>query len=367
MKAALFSPIRYQGPSNGTGWPIPGTVYSAEAAEKSMQSSLAQFRLADEVGFDWVTVAEHHYSPFSLNPNPMLTAGALTQIVRRAKIALLGSTIPILNPIRVAEEFAMIDTMSGGRVIAGMLRGTPNEYVTYNINPAESRERFEEALALIVAAWTQTEPFGWQGRYYEYRTISIWPRPVQQPYPKIYMSGSSPESGEFAARNRVGLGFAFTNVPLAQKAAAHYREQAARAGWTPTADDVIYRVLVHVADTDEQALDDMTNAMKSGPRTGLTMANRTLEGAVADAGYYGRDREEQRQRLMPRGLKESIDLGQVALGSPDTVARQIERIGRDLGAGIIDFTIAHDMGDKTLHAIELLGTKVLPRMREMVF
>ena len=96
------------------------------------------------------------------------------------------------------------------------------------------------------------------------------------------------------------------------------------------------RVLVHVADTDEQALDDMTNAMKSGPRTGLTMANRTLEGAVADAGYYGRDREEQRQRLMPRGLKESIDLGQVALGSPDTVARQIERIGR-----VRDPTIQH--------------------------
>jgi len=366
MKAALFSPIRYHGPSSGTGWPIAGTTYSSEAAEKSMQSSIAQFRLADEVGFDWVTVAEHHYAPFSLNPNPMVVAGALTQIVRRAKIALLGSTIPILNPVRVAEEFAMIDTMSGGRVIAGMLRGTPNEYVTYNINPSESRERFEEALKLIVMAWTQTEPFGWQGRYYEYRTISIWPRPMQQPHPKIYMSGSSPESGEFAARNRVGLGFAFTNVPQAKKAAAHYREHATRAGWAPTADDVIYRVLVHVADTDEKALDDMTTAMKSGPRTGLTMANRTLEGAVADAGYYGRDRDAQRERLMPRGLNESIDVGQIVLGSPDTVVRQVETIWRELGAGIIDFTVAHAMGEKTLHAIELLGTKVLPRMRQMV-
>ena len=113
MKAALFSPIRYQGPSNGTGWPIPGTVYSAEAAEKSMQSSLAQFCLADEVGFDWVTVAEHHYSArFRLTPNPMVFAGALTQTIKRAKIALLGPTTPILNPVRVAEEFAMLDTMS---------------------------------------------------------------------------------------------------------------------------------------------------------------------------------------------------------------------------------------------------------------
>src|SRR5262249_7592076 len=154
-----------------------------------------------------------------------------------------------------------------------------------------------------------------------------------------------------------GLGFAFTNVPQAKKAVAHYREHAARVGWTPTADDVIYRVLVHVADTDEQALDQFNTAMQSGPRTGLTMANRTLEGAVADAGYYGRDRDAQRERLMPRGLKESIDVGQIALGSPDTVVRQVETIWRELGAGIIDFTIAHDMGEKTLHAIELLGSK----------
>src|SRR5262249_46656314 len=154
-----------------------------------------------------------HYAPFSLTPNPMVMAGALTQAVKRAKIALLGADIPILNPVRVAEEFAMLDTMSGGRVVAGMLRGTPNEYVTYNINASESRGRFAEALEMIKMAWTEEEPFGWQGRYYEYRTISIWPRVVQKPHPKIYMSGSSPESGEFAAQNRVGLGLAFTNVP----------------------------------------------------------------------------------------------------------------------------------------------------------
>lgn len=140
-----------------------------------------------------MTVAEHHFAPFSLTPNPLIMAGALTQVVKRAKIALLGANIPILNPVRVAEEMAMLDTMSNGRVVAGMLRGTANEYVTYNINPAESRGRFEEALQLIKTAWTETEPFGWQGRDHQYRTISLWPRPVQKPHPKIYMSGSSPE------------------------------------------------------------------------------------------------------------------------------------------------------------------------------
>src|SRR5262249_23934447 len=145
-------------------------------------------------------------------PNPTILAGALTQRVRRATIALLGPTVPILNPVRVAEEVAMLDNLTGGRVVAGMLRGTSNEYATYNVNPAESRERFEEAMELIVNAWTQPQPFGWQGRYYEFRSVSIWPRPVQQPHPPIFMSGSSPESGELAARRRVGLGLAFTTV-----------------------------------------------------------------------------------------------------------------------------------------------------------
>ena len=330
-----------------------------------MQSSLNQFRLADEVGFDWVTVAEHHYSPFSLSPNPMVIAGAMTQVIKNAKIALLGATIPILNPIRVAEEFAMLDTMSGGRIVAGMLRGSPNEYVTYNVNPTESRERFEEALALIKMAWTESIPFGWQGRYYEYKAISIWPRPVQQPHPKIYMSGSSPESSEFAARNRIGLGLAFTNVPQAMASVRNYREQAEKAGWAPVADDIIYRVIFHVAETDDQALEEFSAAASVAPRGSLTFANREVEAAVDSAGYYGKDRDAQRQRLMPRALKENVDLGAILIGSPDTVVKQIERIHRDLGAGVLDLTIANDLGDKTLRAIDLIGRKVLPRIRHL--
>jgi alkanesulfonate monooxygenase SsuD/methylene tetrahydromethanopterin reductase-like flavin-dependent oxidoreductase (luciferase family) len=107
-------------------WPVPSESFSAEIAERSMESSLEQFELADQLGFDWVTLAEHHFAPMSLTPNPMVMAGALTQRVKRAKIALLGANIPILNPVRVAEEFAMLDALTGGRVIAGMLRHPTN-------------------------------------------------------------------------------------------------------------------------------------------------------------------------------------------------------------------------------------------------
>ena len=363
MKAALFSAARYDGPAEDVGWPVASTVYSAEAARVSLQMALDQFQMADELGFDWVSVAEHHYAPFSLTPNPMVMAGALTQVVKRAKIALLGASIPINNPVRVAEEFAMLDTITNGRIVAGMLRGTPNEYVTYNVNPAESRARFEEALKLIRMAWTQTEPFGWQGRYYEYRSISLWPRIVQTPHPKIYMSGSSPESGEFAARNRIGLGFAVTSVPLARVAADHYRAQCKRFGHAPDPEDIIYRVGVHVAETDDQAIEDFTGAMKAKPRGSLTMANRALESAVAATGYYGRDADSQRNRLMPGGLRERIDEGRLLLGSPASVLKQIESIRRDLGAGVIDLTVTHQMGEKTNRSIELIAEKILPTIR----
>ncbi|HEX4098554.1 MAG TPA: LLM class flavin-dependent oxidoreductase [Caulobacteraceae bacterium] len=367
MKAAIFTPCAYHGPAEGSGWPTSARVYSDEAAAETFQTALAQARLADEVGFDWVTVAEHHFAPFCMTPNPMVLAGALTQAVKRAKIALLGADIPILNPIRVAEEFAMLDAMSGGRVVAGMLRGTPNEYITYNINPAESRGRFEEALQLIKMAWTEPEPFGWQGRYYQYKTISIWPRPVQKPHPPIYMSGSSPESGEFAARNRVGLGFAVTTLPLASKASRHYRDKAAEIGWTPTGDDIIYRVGCHVADTDEQALEDLNLATAPrNPALSLSLT-RSTDDAITDAGYYGRDEVQRRRVAMAFSgdLNSRIDNGQILIGSPTTVAEQIRHIHAETGAGVLDLIPGPPRGDKALKSIELIGTKVMPLVREL--
>jgi alkanesulfonate monooxygenase SsuD/methylene tetrahydromethanopterin reductase-like flavin-dependent oxidoreductase (luciferase family) len=385
VKASLFCTTRYEGPVFNTQWPAPGDKYSAEWGERSMRSTLERFRLGDEVGFDWVTVAEHHFAPFSMTPNSCVMAAALTNVVKRAKVAILGPIIPILDPVRVAEEMAMIDTLTNGRVIAGLMRGSPNEYVTYNTNAAESRERFEEALELIRMAWTETQPFGWLGRYYEYRAISIWPRQVQHPHPPIYISASSPESGEFAARHRLGAAFAFTTLQIAAEGAKYYRAQCQKEGWEPNPDQLIYRLAVHVADTDEQAIEDMVRtggeaASSAGEPVSAvsrnSLFNRNVEKAVATSGYFGRDIETQQARLRSRGdldriksrteLTSRVDKGQLLVGSPATVLKQIKRINEQLGGvGVLDLVVPSQLGDKTLRNIELLGTKVLPKIREL--
>jgi len=354
------------GPAVRGTWPVPATQYSTDIAHASMNLTLAQAKLADEVGFDWISVAEHHFAPFSVTPNPMVMAGAMSQVVKRAKIALLGPDLPILNPLRVAEELAMLDTMTNGRIVAGLLRGTPNEYVTYNVNPNESRDRFSEAVQLIRKCWTETQPFGWQGRYYEYRSICIWPRPVQQPHPPMYMSGSSEQSGKFAADNKIGLGFAVTTLPAATKAAKYYREQAAAAGWTPTPDDIIYRLGIHVADTDEEALSDIVEAGADKPRAGITLMNMAVLDAVRDSKYFGADSEKQRESsIATHGLEEKVKLGELLVGSPATVASQIKTIADELNPGILDFICAVQLGERTEKSIRLIGEKVLPLIRDM--
>jgi alkanesulfonate monooxygenase SsuD/methylene tetrahydromethanopterin reductase-like flavin-dependent oxidoreductase (luciferase family) len=369
VQAAVFSIVPYAGRQESRGWPTPADGYSAELAQASMQRALEQFEVADQLGFDWVTVAEHHFSPASLTPNPMVMAGAMAQRVKRAKIALLGSNVPIQNPVRVAEEFAMLDTLTGGRLIAGMLRGTTNEYVTYGVNPAESRERFIEALELIVRAWTEPQPFGWLGRYYEYRTISIWPRPVQSPHPPIFMSISSPEAAEFAAARRINGGLAVTTLDRARESVRVYREAARNSGWEPAPEQLLYRIAVHVAASDEVARADWAPLATAHGHAGglrISTANPAADEAAARAGYYGRDTARQRSRLHAGGaIDERIETAQLLLGSPQTVLGQLDRLRRELGVGIVELAFIAPGADLIRRSLELFGTEVLPRMHEL--
>src|SRR5205085_4109630 len=113
-------------------YPIPGARYDKDVGAKSLEAALGNARLADELGFDWISVSEHHFGPGIMTPNPHVFAGALTQVVKRATIALLGPIVSINNPVRLAVEIALLDQISGGPIVPVLLRGTPNELNTYH-------------------------------------------------------------------------------------------------------------------------------------------------------------------------------------------------------------------------------------------
>ena len=134
---------------------------------------------------------EHHQNIYGLMPSPNMIAAALTQNTSRGKIIILGNLLPLhLNPMRVAEEYAMLDQMSNGRLVAGFAPGGGPETFNYDVPSANTREKFWEAADLIVRSWTEDGPFAHEGRYFPLRYVNLWPKPLQKPFPPVWIPGS---------------------------------------------------------------------------------------------------------------------------------------------------------------------------------
>src|SRR6266851_3729981 len=186
-------------------WPFPNRYFDPARASALYRTYVDSMIHAESCGFDWVGCNEHHFSPYGMMANCNLIGGALAYPTKRVKIAMIGNLVPLNNPIRIAEEYAMLDCMSGGRLVAGLMRGIPHEYLAYNIPPGESWERQREAVQLILKAWTEPEPFGWEGKHFQYRQVSIWPKPMQKPHPPLVISASNADSAKFAAEMRATM------------------------------------------------------------------------------------------------------------------------------------------------------------------
>ena len=358
MLVSYFETGRYRPPTEIPGiWPMPAANYDTDAGTRAYHGMIERITLAEQAGFDWVSLSEHHYSPRILTPSPILAGAYVAAQVKSIKIALLGPIVAHSNPVRVAEELAMLDTMAGGRLVVGLLRGTSNEVLTYDLNPAESRDRTDEGMELILKAWTEPQPFGWQGRHFRYRTVSVWPRPLQQPHPPTFALGTSREAGDFAARNHVGLGVSYGPFDVMGRATGHYRQACDRHGWQPTADQIIFRANIVLADTDEAA----AKAMEAYPaRAPFSLAAPIAEAllAVDRRNIAGESRTASVNRALPINFS----------GSPATVAKQISQCHEQTGAGVIDLgfqTPGSTDPDRLLEAIDLFGRKVLPMIRDL--
>ncbi|HTO54831.1 MAG TPA: LLM class flavin-dependent oxidoreductase [Myxococcota bacterium] len=335
MKAGFICANTYSDPRAWTSFAPPRGLYDAEVGRRTLATALEQARTADALGFDYVSVSEHHATPLMCSPNGSLLAGALTQIVRQARIAWLGPIVSINNPLRVAEEIAMLDQLSGGRLTVFLLRGTPSELLIYNnIDPAESRAITQEASLLIRKALGESEPFAWKGDHFDFARVSVWPGSTQKPHPPLFASGMSHDSVRFAARNRFPLAISFYPTPMVAELTKLYRDECDAAGWAPGADDILYRGFIAVGETDAQAAE---------------LAPRFAPQAFGNA-------------------KEDVGKGFGSLqfcGRPETVIAQIEAFQKATGAGILDLGFGGGMTHegRTLESIRRFGTQVLPRIR----
>jgi alkanesulfonate monooxygenase SsuD/methylene tetrahydromethanopterin reductase-like flavin-dependent oxidoreductase (luciferase family) len=361
MKASLLCGAHYAGASAHRPGILPNSC-DPQVAQESFDRWLGYAVLADELGFDWISVSEHHYSPLILVPSTGPIAGALTQIVRRARIALLGPLVSINNPVRVAEEIAMLDQLSRGRLIVLLLRGTPSEFKAYEaIDPALTQRKAQVATRLVRKALTETTPFAWQDEFFNYPNIAIWPRPLQQPLPPMYFSGNSLNSAEFAARERLGLCMSFHRPEAVAGIVAHYRAEAQRSGWQPTPDQIVYRGFGLVADTDARAaeleatfLPPHQRFLLDGPAPGPAV------NAPATGGKNVPNVEENRLAdATPFGMGRML-----FAGSPDTVVERLRLFQSLTGVGVVDlvFSSAQIPAQDERRSIELFGREVLPRI-----
>jgi alkanesulfonate monooxygenase SsuD/methylene tetrahydromethanopterin reductase-like flavin-dependent oxidoreductase (luciferase family) len=177
-----------------SGWvTVPNSLWDKQKSRGLLREYIDQLVYASEIGFDGMVLNEHHQNIYGLMPSPNIIAAALAHATTKGRIVVLGNLLPLhANPLRVAEEYAMLDNMSDGRMVAGFAPGSGPETFNYDIPSAPSREQFWEALDLIRRAWTQPGPFPYDGKHYSLRYVNPWPQPTQDPHPPIWIpSGRS--------------------------------------------------------------------------------------------------------------------------------------------------------------------------------
>jgi alkanesulfonate monooxygenase SsuD/methylene tetrahydromethanopterin reductase-like flavin-dependent oxidoreductase (luciferase family) len=349
-------------------------LFKPEVGTRSFDHFLEYAQMAEDLGYDWVSVSEHHYGPLILTPSVATMAGALSQVVKRARIALLGPLAPVNNPVRTAEEIAMLDHLTHGRLIVLPLRGTPNEYTAYGpVDVPTSKGMTHEATKLIQKALSEPQPFSWDSEHFQYPSVSVWPQPVQRPFPPMYYSGNSPDSAIFAAQNKLGLCFSFHTPDVVARTAASYRAEAAKTGWAPTQDQIVYRSFIVLTETPEEAARLESSFLPPRMVAGI-MANKRLQLSSAPA--PGQSLPEDWARGAQQAANSSApDKGPIGFGlggllfagTPDVVVERIRAFYEQTGVGVLDlvFSTGSTPPDAIRRGVELFGREVLPRIREL--
>jgi alkanesulfonate monooxygenase SsuD/methylene tetrahydromethanopterin reductase-like flavin-dependent oxidoreductase (luciferase family) len=353
---------------HGSAWvTFSNKHYDAAKGADLYHDYLDQMEWADQLGFDGVCLNEHHQTAYGLMPIPGVLAGALARSVKRAKLAILGRALPLLNnPLVVGEEYAILDNLTRGRFIAGFVRGIGAEYHAMGINPAESQARFLEAHDLIIRSWTEDGPFVFNGKYYNFNYVNPWPRPYQKPHPPIWVpSQGSGSTIKWAAQHRYTYAQTLSPIASVAKFFQLYRDEAEKAGYEASPDQLAWSNTIYVAETDAQAIREAKPHLEA-------LVNRLLFMPIEmllPPGYTNFESMERIRAAKIVGKVQSIEdlvkAGVVIIGSPNTVREKLaeyqDLAGFNTSLTKTQFgTLPHDMVRANMEAI---AQEILPAFR----
>ena len=377
MKIYNFDLLAYPHvPREAPRTPVPSSYFDPVKGADNYAEHLEEMAYCEELGFDGVVFNEHHYSAYGTMPSPNLIAAALSQRTSRIKTGVLGNILPLRShPVRVAEEYAMADCLSKGRLIAGFVRGIPAEYVWYGVNPMESRGRFEEAYDLIMTAWTKPV-WSFEGKFFQLKDCAIWPRPMQQPHPPVWIAARSAESIEWCVKRHLPTAQVYQTTGQIEDTFGYYRKVARDQGWEASPDHFILCRHIYLDESDEKAQKTAEPAM----RYFFSVYNRGFNDAINQAAadqqkLLSQLTSERSFNYFRPGNRERIDFskldwdgllqtGYVIAGAPDTVAGQIkaqmDQVGSDHFMGM--FHIGNLAHEKVISSLNLFKKEVMPRL-----
>jgi len=339
----------------------------------AFEELFALAELAEATGIDAVWLAERHFAApgrlqdpaggtiASVASAPLVLATAIAVRTSRLRVGIGVSVLPLAHPIRLAEEVATLDHISGGRLDFGIGRsGFQVAYAGYGIPYAESRDRFAECLAVLLQAWTQ-ESVEFSGAYYQFHDVSVVPKPYQAPHPPLRIAATTQDTfpliGSWGYPTFVGLRGA--DIEQARGYLAVYRAARAEAGHAGPG-DVMLRIPVYVAETEQEAYQQpMASTLRSYQR----LAERFSYSATGSE--VGEDRAARGGQLAAAGYEELLR-GRLAYGTPDAVAAKLRYLRDELG--LSGFLIEPNVGagiprEQVFRSIDLFAREVAPRLR----
>ena len=361
-------------------WPLAKKHFEPKVAVRTYEEHLQAWEELDRLGFDGVAFNEHHTSPYGLMNSPNLLAAAAAQRTKNLKLAIYGNLLPLHDPLRLAEELAMLDCLSNGRLISGFARGIPREHEVYQVPLKDSRARFEEAWEIVRRAWTE-ESFSFEGRFWNYSDVSIWPRPVQQPHPPVWVPvTSSKETIEWAAEHDIPItpGAIASSSGLREDITNYYARCLEQHGHRLTPDHLILPANAYVADSKADAVKEagpyalyFTNVLFS--HGNVTDANPLLQAGYLGSSSFDYIRPENmrvatRSRADFRGMTLADIERQAenqAWGRPDEVRERIITDADEAGAStvLINLNRGAMPQEQFLNQIRRFGTEVLPALQ----